>query len=102
MLPSSRWTTFAYLRTLVNGGEIDVALARFRNRLMSEAEAVAFPAQALELRHTDPTLAPIGPERLIPARRANRPMPRFFDLLQDLEDRIVVGNAVWIEARPLR
>ena len=41
-----------------------MAAANYRNRLMSEAQAVAFPAQALELRHADPTLAPIGPELL--------------------------------------
>jgi hypothetical protein len=44
-------------------------VASFRNRLMREAETVAFAVQDLELRYAYPALAPIRPELFLLARR---------------------------------
>lgn len=68
------------------------AIDRFRNRVLSEPEALAFAQQALRLRYETPELSPIAPQTLLSVRRPEDQAQDLWTLLNKVQEHLCRGG----------
>jgi hypothetical protein len=71
---------------------VGVLIDRFRNRLLSDSEALTFAQQALSVRFEDLEYAPLGPATLLTARRPEDQSNDLWTIFNRVQENLVRGG----------
>ena len=82
----------ASFRILDQVPAITASVESFRARRLTDAESSAFAAAALRLRYDDPHTAPVGPEKLLEARRYEDAGDNLWNVLNRLQENLCRGG----------
>src|SRR5437867_8854483 len=82
----------ASFRILDQVPAITASVESFRTRRLTDAESSAFAAAALRLRYDDPHTAPVGPEKLLEARRYEDAGDNLWNVLNRLQENLCRGG----------
>ena len=82
----------ASFRILDQVPAITASVESFRARRLTDAESRAFAAAALRLRYDDPHTAPVGPEKLLEARRYEDAGDNLWNVLNRLQENLCRGG----------
>ena len=82
----------ASFRILDQVPAITASVELFRARRLTDAESRAFAAAALRLRYDDPHTAPVGPEKLLEARRYEDAGDNLWNVLNRLQENLCRGG----------